>query len=227
MTPFLLFEAPAGLNPCVEVIKREFVLRLKIKRYDWLLADTCPQAANHCALLWVCRTIQFVGFCNTPAHILLKWISVEINSKLHQFIHMTRCRHTSRIFWNPVCVVCNGQKYGEFSVIIVRFNVIWTMKRAYKNDPDFTNSLQLRRRVCVLPDDKRVDWLQSLKQFFINVSYNILVASLTPMALFWNRAIRVRLATSIWYDTLMKKNLRTGASLINAETGFWVDFFFI
>ena len=29
-----------------------------------------------------------------------------------------------------------------------------------------------------------LDWLQSLKQFFINVSYQILVASLTPMALF-------------------------------------------
>ena len=36
-----------------------------------------------------------------------------------------------------------------------------------------------------------VDWLQSLKQFIINVSYHILVASLTLMA------IRVRLATSI------------------------------
>ena len=30
----------------------------------------------------------------------------------------------------------------------------------------------------------RIDWLQSLKQFFINVSYHILVASLTLMALF-------------------------------------------
>ena len=29
-----------------------------------------------------------------------------------------------------------------------------------------------------------LDWLQSLKQFFINVLYHILVASLTPMALF-------------------------------------------
>ena len=29
-----------------------------------------------------------------------------------------------------------------------------------------------------------VDWLQSLKQFFINVSCHILVASLTLMALF-------------------------------------------
>ena len=29
-----------------------------------------------------------------------------------------------------------------------------------------------------------LDWLQSLKQFFINVSYHILVASLTLMALY-------------------------------------------
>ena len=29
-----------------------------------------------------------------------------------------------------------------------------------------------------------LDWLQSLKQFFINVPYHILVASLTLMALF-------------------------------------------
>ena len=37
----------------LEVIKFEFILRLKIKRNDWLLADTCPQAANHCALFCV------------------------------------------------------------------------------------------------------------------------------------------------------------------------------
>ena len=39
------------------------------------------------------------------------------------------------------------------------------------------------------PDDELdstdcLDWLQSLKQFFTNVSYHILVASLTLMALF-------------------------------------------
>ena len=39
-----------GLIPGLEVIKLEFVLRLKIKYNDWLLADKCPQAANHCAL---------------------------------------------------------------------------------------------------------------------------------------------------------------------------------
>ena len=34
----------------LEVIKLEYSLKLKIKRKYWLLADTCPQAANHCAL---------------------------------------------------------------------------------------------------------------------------------------------------------------------------------
>ena len=27
-----------------------FILKLKIKRNDWLLANMCPQAPNHCAL---------------------------------------------------------------------------------------------------------------------------------------------------------------------------------
>ena len=36
--------------PGLEVIKLEYSLKLKIKRNDWLLADTSPQAANHCAL---------------------------------------------------------------------------------------------------------------------------------------------------------------------------------
>ena len=36
-------------EPGLEVIKFEFILRLKIKRNDWLLADTCPQAATQSA----------------------------------------------------------------------------------------------------------------------------------------------------------------------------------
>ena len=36
--------------PGLEVIKLEFILILKIKHNIWLLADRCPQAANHCAL---------------------------------------------------------------------------------------------------------------------------------------------------------------------------------
>ena len=34
----------------LKVIELEYILRLKIKRNDWLIADTCPQAANHYAL---------------------------------------------------------------------------------------------------------------------------------------------------------------------------------
>ena len=45
-------------GPGLEVIKLEFILRLKIKRNDWLFADTCPQAANHCALFWVWACTQ-------------------------------------------------------------------------------------------------------------------------------------------------------------------------
>ena len=36
--------------PGLEVIKLEYSLRLTIKHNVWLLADTCPQAASHCAL---------------------------------------------------------------------------------------------------------------------------------------------------------------------------------
>ena len=37
-------------QPGIEIIKLGYSLSLKIKRNDWPLADTCPQAANHCAL---------------------------------------------------------------------------------------------------------------------------------------------------------------------------------
>ena len=37
-------------TPGLEVIKLEYSLKLKIKRNDWLLADSYPQAANRCAL---------------------------------------------------------------------------------------------------------------------------------------------------------------------------------
>ena len=39
-----------ALRVGLEVIKLEFILNLKIKHNDWLLADMCLQATNHCAL---------------------------------------------------------------------------------------------------------------------------------------------------------------------------------
>ena len=70
----------------------------------------------------------------------------------------------------------------------------------------YTNGVQKKKyhnSSCYFGENKsdQVDWLQSLKQFFINVSYHILVASLTLVALFLDRAIRVRLAISTWYGT--------------------------
>ena len=38
------------VKPGLEVIKLEFILRLKIMHNDWLLEDKCTQSANHCAL---------------------------------------------------------------------------------------------------------------------------------------------------------------------------------
>ena len=39
--------------PDLEVIKVKYSLRLKIRRNDWPLEDSCPQAANHCASVLV------------------------------------------------------------------------------------------------------------------------------------------------------------------------------
>ena len=78
-------------------------------------------------------------------------------------------------------------------------NACWIARQASRCQQALSKSCL----VNLISKDTHLDWLQSLKQFFINVSHHILVASLTLMTLF-NRAIRVRLATSIWYDTLMK-----------------------
>ena len=48
--PHLILTCIQAVRPGLEVIKLEFILRLEIKHNDWLLADTCPQAANHCTL---------------------------------------------------------------------------------------------------------------------------------------------------------------------------------
>ena len=51
VTQAIRFNIPIHRNKTtgLEVIKLEYSLRFKIKRNDWLLADTCPQAANQCA----------------------------------------------------------------------------------------------------------------------------------------------------------------------------------
>ena len=44
-----------GTRTGFDVIELKYSLKLKIKRNDWLLVDTCPQAVNHCASFCVCE----------------------------------------------------------------------------------------------------------------------------------------------------------------------------
>ena len=46
----MVIESNLVIRLGLKVIKLRYILRLKIKCNDWLLADTCPQGANHCAL---------------------------------------------------------------------------------------------------------------------------------------------------------------------------------
>ena len=46
----LAFISRINTTSGLKVIKLEYILRLKIKRNDWLIADMCLQAANHYAL---------------------------------------------------------------------------------------------------------------------------------------------------------------------------------
>ena len=52
-------QVPTDAGP--EVIKLECILKLKIKHNGWLLADRCPQAANHCALFRECISFYNLG----------------------------------------------------------------------------------------------------------------------------------------------------------------------
>ena len=47
---YIPIEYHAEQSPGLEVIKLDYSLKLKIKRNDWLLADTCTRAAYHCTL---------------------------------------------------------------------------------------------------------------------------------------------------------------------------------
>ena len=47
---FFIFYEHSMFTSGLEIINFDYSLKLKIQRNYWLLADTCPQAANHCAL---------------------------------------------------------------------------------------------------------------------------------------------------------------------------------
>ena len=68
------------------------VVSLKIKRNDTLIADTCPQAANYCALFWEWAKVlqprgqESLSHRSDLIHFLFKIISIEF---LHPFIFLS------------------------------------------------------------------------------------------------------------------------------------------
>ena len=64
----------------LEVMKLEFNLKLKIKCNDWLLADTCPQAANRCRLYFEFETV--LKFYNLNAWTLKSSYTTSHNSSI-------------------------------------------------------------------------------------------------------------------------------------------------
>ena len=68
-------------DPSLNAIKLEFILKLKIKRNDWLLVDTCPQAANHCALFWVRVRKQPIVGLYFEFETVLKFYNLEACSQ--------------------------------------------------------------------------------------------------------------------------------------------------
>ena len=60
--------------PGLEVIKLEFFFRLKIKRHDWLLADTCPHAVRTQPIIGLYFDSETVlKFYNLEAWLCLLW----------------------------------------------------------------------------------------------------------------------------------------------------------
>ena len=58
-------------------MKLESILRLKIMRNDWLLADMCPQAANHCALFESETVLKFYNLDAFLTIVLPKYVNVD------------------------------------------------------------------------------------------------------------------------------------------------------
>ena len=57
--PWVVLQTVIVAFPGPEVIKLEFIHKLKIKSNDWLLADTCPKAAYHFAFFEFETVLKF------------------------------------------------------------------------------------------------------------------------------------------------------------------------
>ena len=95
-------------DPGLEVIKLEFILSLKIKRTDWLHANTCPQAANHCPLLWVwdwTRGLMFIY--QSIAWLWCTSVKILHDSEVHLSKYYRILRYLSK-HYTPLMYICQS-----------------------------------------------------------------------------------------------------------------------
>ena len=75
------------------VIKLELILKLKIKRNDWLLADMSPQAANHCALFKRTRVRkQSIIALYFEVEIELKFYNLKARFIMTHYYQIDECK---------------------------------------------------------------------------------------------------------------------------------------
>ena len=86
----------------LEVIKLEYSLRLKIKRNDWLLVDTCPQATNHCDL--------FFGLRMNSSFIITR---PGLLDTTNMSIFLTFDQMPWKLMFLSYCIVCSLQPSGH------------------------------------------------------------------------------------------------------------------
>ena len=100
-------------GPGLEVIKLEFILRLKIKRNDWLLADTYPQAANHCALfcVWDCTQVLWArGLLIGTANEADTGLVLHLPTRLWGYNFISCPSQLSMKFQSPINLKCRYTK---------------------------------------------------------------------------------------------------------------------
>ena len=103
---FRIIEAFTG----IEVIKLEYSLRLKIKSNVWLLADTCPQAANHCALYSRSYSLAFWSNVNN------KDTELDATNKMYHIKSATQTVIIITVEINPEKIVSISGNNGKLVI---------------------------------------------------------------------------------------------------------------
>ena len=129
-----------------------------IERPSYLPQWACSYCLKH-KLVWVmaCHTVKFVGLA---IHRLICYWSEYLQKSIPNCTNPftwrgadIRAASSETLF---LSFATNKNAVSLASSLFVERNLNSEIC-ANKNDPDFNNSLQLRRRACVLPDDKRGD----------------------------------------------------------------------